>query len=475
MKDLQILAAARDAWLAADNFRSRRERCKRYTYGDQWSDPEIDANGNAVTEFDNIVRSGKKPLTNNVIRQIVKVVVGRYRYNCATDGVYNSDSPSKRYIADNALSELDSRMLEEFLISGCAVQRVSRDRRPGFDGISVDNVDPRMFFVNAHKDPRGRDIELIGMLHDYSLAEIISRFGDGTQARVAEISRAFARSSAAGSLAQSGLGLTAWGADDFFCSSSGKCRVIEVWTLDCRNKLICHDPEEAELYTAANSSAVRRSLRSINRRRAGDGREPVNVRQSVDFVWHCRWFAPDGTVLASYDTPYAHCSHPFVLKFYPMTDGEVHSLVEDVIGQQRCINRLIVMIDHMIGSSAKGVLLFPVEQKLKEFSWENISEQWSRTNGVIPISGRTSCLPQQVVAQGADAGAYELLSLQMKLLDNISGVGDALAGRTVAASTGNALYENQLRNSAIAIADLIETFAAFRRQRDDKALNLCKK
>ena len=116
-----------------------------------------------------------------------------------------------------------------------------------------------------------------------------------------------------------------------------------------------------------------------------------------------------------------------------------------------------------------------MEQKLKEFSWENISEQWSRTNGVIPISGRTSCLPQQVVAQGADAGAYELLSLQMKLLDNISGVGDALAGRTVAASTGNALYENQLRNSAIAIADIIETCASFRRQRDDKALSLCKK
>lgn len=33
--DNQLIYAARDAWLAARDFRRRRDRFKRYTYGDQ--------------------------------------------------------------------------------------------------------------------------------------------------------------------------------------------------------------------------------------------------------------------------------------------------------------------------------------------------------------------------------------------------------------------------------------------------------
>ncbi len=57
----------------------------------------------------------------------------------------------------------------------------------------------------------------------------------------------------------------------------------------------------------------------------------------------------------------------------------------------------------------------------------------------------------------------------MKLFDNISGVGDVIAGRNISPSTGNALYESQLRNSTIGLADLIDSFAAFRNERDRKA------
>lgn len=466
-----ILSAALEAWLAGADFRAKRDRCKRYTYGDQWSDIVEDESGCPVAEYEYISRSGRKPLANNMIRQLVKTVIGRYRSSCDEKGIYRSDRPELKFIADNALAELDCRMLEEFLISGCAVQRVACERRPYGTGLWVDNVDPRMFFVSSYKDPRGRDISLIGMLHDQTLPEITARFAGGNRRKAAAIARLYTHiDSTQGGQSALRLGLADNECDRFFRAADGRCRLIEVWTLDCRNTIICHDPECGDVYRLGCNEKSRRRIAANNRSRRATGQQPIARRDSLDFVWRVRWFAPDGTLLASGDSPYAHGSHPFAVKHYPLTDGEIHSFVEDVIDQQRFINRLIVMIDHMLGASAKGVLLFPMAQKPKNIDWREIADTWTKANGVIPITGNSNDLPRQVVTSTADNGAYQMLSLQMKLLDNISGVSDAVAGRPVAPSTGNALYENQLRNSVIALADLIESFASFRDKRNLKAM-----
>lgn len=473
--NLTMLRAAHDAWLAAADFRSRRDRYKRYTYGDQWSDPVRDDKGQIMSEYELASLSGRKPLTNNMIRQIVKTIVGRYRKACDDNATYEARHASRGYVTNNSLAELDCRMLEEFLISGCAVQRVSHERRSYGTGLWIDNVDPRMFFVNAFKDPRARDVELVGMLHDMSFPEIVARFGDGNPGSTADLARRFAASTGDMAFtASSALGRSTIGSDDFFTPADGKCRVIEIWTLDCRRRLLCHDRNNGTAYRIDDSSAARDEISAINAVRQRDGLPDVATRGRIDFAWHCRWLTPDGTLLAEYDSPYGHGSHPFAIKFYPLTDGEVHSLVEDVIDQQRYINRLIVLIDHMMGSSAKGVLLFPTDQLPKEYKWSDVASVWAKANGVIPITGRGSHLPQQVVTSSANFGAYELLSLQMKLFENISGVGDAIAGRTVSPATGKGLYESQVENSTIALADLLESFGAFREERDKKAENCIK-
>ena len=64
--------------------------------------------------------------------------------------------------------------------------------------------------------------------------------------------------------------------------------------------------------------------------------------------WHCRFYAPGGELLDEYDSPYGHGMHPFMVKMYPLIDGEVHSFVEDVVDQQRYINRLITLMDHCL-------------------------------------------------------------------------------------------------------------------------------
>lgn len=428
--NMALLLAARDAWLAGARLRASRARCKRYAYGNQWADP---APGGG-SEGDAALRRGRRPMTNNLIRQLVKTVVGRFR--AMADDKKTYDAPVGSATALNELAELDSRMLEEFLISGCAVQRVVAERRMQGTGVWVDNVCPDRFFVNAFRDPRGFDIEMAGMLHDFAPAELIARFAGGSAARARQLRQVY------GGGVPAGMPVTSASVDFFSPSVPGKWRAVEVWTLDA-----VASPAKAE----------------GRRRRKAEA-------ETVSFVWQCRWFAPDGTLLASYASPFAHGGHPFAVKYYPLTDGEVHSFVDDLLDQQRCINRLITMIDHIMSCSAKGVLLFPISQLPDNVEWQEVADAWAATDGVIPVTGRGE-MPQQVVTNGGANGAYQLLSLQMKLFEDISGVGDALLGRGVAGNGGANLYDAQVRNATIALYDLLLCFESFTRQRDIKMKN----
>ena len=426
-----LLKSACKAWSAAADFRARRLRYKKYTYGKQWCDA-VPYQGHYVEEWQLIEANGKKPLTNNLIRQIVKTVIGRFRAIAEENGLYEGGDA---FITDNALPELDSRLLEEFLISGCAVQRVGRDSRFFKSGTVIENVNPRSFFVNGYRDPLGRDIELIGMLHDMSFAEVAGRFGRGDRRTLRQLKAIYNAPTGERVFSAGRILGDDEGSPDFFFAPDGKCRVIEVWTLDYRPA------------PAGKTVALRPD----------------------DFVWRCRWLAPDGTLLAEHGPARTGGRHPFVVKLYPLTDGEIHSFVEDIIDQQRYVNRLIVMMDHILASTAKGVLLFPVEQLPKDSDWASVAEAGARCDGVIPITGAGPQMPTQVVTTGAGNGAYQLLSLEMDLMEKISGVSEALAGRQVSPATGVSLYESQIKNATIALADLLETFVSMIKTRNDIA------
>lgn len=419
-----VISAARRAYDAQHDLRQRRQRYKRFTYGDQWGDMVRDRAGALVREGDLMAAGGRQPLTNNLIRRLVKTIVGRWRTIAAESRRY--DDPALHAQA-NALAEIDARMLEEFLISGCAIQRVSHSET-GDGGVRVDNVSPRDFFVNAFRDPRGHDIRLAGMLHEMTPIELAARFGSGDAARIAMLlHRAQAIAGGDDAAIPADLLAASNGDEDFMHARPGYCRVLEVWTLD----------------SAMNPECT-----------------------AIAMGWHCRWLLPDGTLLAEYHSPYSHRSHPFAIKYYPLTDGEVHSFVEDVVEQQKYINRLIVLIDKMMGASAKGVLLFPITQKPSVVTWEEIAERWSRTDGVIPINGRGEDMPTQVAGNGADAGAHQLLSLELKLFEDVSGVSNALLGQTSNGNGGAGLFDAQVRNSTIALADIFDTFESFLGDRD---------
>ncbi len=449
------------AWAALATFRSNRLRYKNYTYGRQWDDP-AEYQGRIITEGERSLRMGRRPMTNNLIRKMVKSIVGRFRHRLITeaDGTRKEKADPSPMMTEtarrNMLDELDCRLLEEFLISGCAIQRVVCERRHGGTGVWVDNVDPDKFFCNAYSDPRGFDIELIGQLHDMSLREALARFapqGGKMAERVASLLT---------SPASPGGGFS----PGFFSASDHKCRVVEVWTLEAESGLRCHDPEKGELFTLSELSAGR--LGELNRLRREQSLGEIKSRPITTLTWQCRWYAPDGTLLMSRPSPYPHRSHPFVVKHYPMTAGETHSPVEDVIDQQRYINRIITLIDHIMSASAKGVLLFPVDQKPDNLTWEQIAESWANPAGLLPyVPSLTGNAPQQIINNSRPENAYSLLELELKLMDQVSGVNGALDGRTPETATSAALYGAQTENATIALLDVFAAFDSFRSRRDE--------
>lgn len=458
----KVLDAAFAAWKAAHELRQRRLRYKRYTYGQQWDDPATDADGNIVTEGQLASVSGKKPYTNNLIRRLVKSIVGHFRNNLNDSGI---DDNLSEFYRRNIISELDSRLLEEFLISGCAIQRLSYERRYDNEGLWVENINPARFFVNAFQDPRAWDIEMIGMLHDMSIAEVIMRFAHGDRRKARNLQRVYRDIQSDASLRQNIL----LGCDrnddiDFFRAPQGRCRVIEVWTLESREILKCHDRRSGLFHSIPLYGDRTKQERKIP--------EHVETQWGIETYWQCRYLAPDGTLLDSGQSPYSHGTHPFIVKFYPLTDGEVHPFVEDVIDQQRYINRLITLIDHIMSVSAKGVLLFPARQKPANMTWDEVGKAWATCDRIIPYEPQSgdSHIPQQIVGNSNNHDAHRLLSIEMDMLNEVAGISDAFLGKAPAGNTSATLYETQTRNATITLIDIFDCFKSFRYERDNKAV-----
>ena len=461
----RVLQAAYQAWMNAAGLRKARLRNKRFTYGDQWGDLVEDHNGRLMTEGEHLASQGCTSITNNLIRQMVKTIVGRFRTQYIKQDD-KSTSPLAQASRANELDELDSRALEEFLISGCCIQRVDTCHEPGEnEHVRVDSVNVNHLFVSTMNDTRAWDCELIGQLHDLNIAQLLRRVAGGNQRKAAWVRRLYTDG------AESRLAdfTTRLGADsqlgtDFWHASDGKCRAIEVWTLESREVIVCHNRREGTL-TVEPASAMHR-LKS---------RPDVSTRWDIATVWHCRWFSPMGDLLAEYDSPWQHGSHPFVIKLYPLTDGEVHAVVEDIIDTQKHVNRLISLLDHVMRASAKGVLLFPETALPDGWTWEDARRCWSNANGLLPYNPRFSeAKPEQINANANNSSAYQMIELQMKLFEEISGVSGALQGKNPTVVSAN-VYQLQSENANIALSDVYDTFQAFRRQRDRKISFLVKR
>lgn len=484
-----ILLEAQRYYNNMDNFRKRRQRNKRYCYGDQWGDT-IEFKSKCgfkkrIKEEDYIREQGSEPLKNNLIRRLVKNVLGVYRSQSKEPTCNARDKDEKRYGETmsvvlqcnrqlNRETELDARTMEEFLISGAAIYKKKYGWRRGRLDCWTDDVNPNNFFIdNNMRDFRGWDVSCLGEVHDITIGNVLREFAKSpAEARkLKEIYRLAANRDFVIADCTQRFGEFDPKTIDFMNPSNPSlCRVIEVWRKESKPRYRCHDynngddfkidiEDKADIVDAENKDRIRRGMA------AGMLEEDIPLIDAewfMDDYWHFYYLSPFGDILREGETPYAHGEHPYCFKFYPFIDGEIHSFVEDVIDQQRYVNRLITMYDFIMRASAKGVLLCPEDCLPDDMTWDDVSDEWSRFNGIVRFKvSKSGQIPQQVANNSTNIGIGDLLSFQLKFFEDISGVNGALQGKPGVSGTSGSLYAQQTQNATMSLLDILETFSQF--------------
>ena len=478
-----VLAMAQTYWSNMDDFRRERERNKRYTYGDQWDDT-ITVDGCRMTEGEYIQKHGNVPLKNNLIRRLVRNVIGVYRSQ-SKEPVCNARDRDEQKLGEtmstvlqynmqlNRMNELYARTMEEYMVGAFVVHRKWYGWRNDKLDCWTDYVNPNRFFVDTNmRDFRGWDVTCCGEIHDISFGDLLGQFAQAPSdyERLANIYRA-ANNMRGFVSARASFGVSTRRKDiDFLLNTDESlCRVIEVWRKETKPRYRCHDYNNGDVFKI-DVNDKKALVDDVNQQRLEQGlslgmaKEDIPLVKAewfVDSYWYYYYLTPFGDILAEGETPYAHKSHPYVFKAYPFIDGEIHSFVSDVIDQQRYANRLVTMYDWIMRASAKGVLLVP-DECLGDQSPEDFADAWTRFNGVVLYHAKPGVpAPTQVANNSTNIGISELLNLQLKFFEDISGVHGALQGRQGTTGTSGTLYAQQAQNATTSLLDLLDSFSQF--------------
>lgn len=478
-----ILMEAQYYWNQMEDFRKDRERNKRYTYGFQWDDM-ICVDGKSMTEEEYIKSQGNVPLKNNLIRRLVRSVLGVYRSQSKEPTCTARDRDEQKLgetmstilqcnMQLNRMPDVYARSMEEFLISGFIVHRKSYGWRNGKEDCWTDYVQPNNFFIdNNMRDFRGWDVSVLGEVHDISFGQLCEQFASSPQEyrELRDIYKWAARKDYIATYAER-FGYSRLENYDFlFTSEPGRCRVIEIWRKEQKPRYRCHDYQNGDIFKIDEEDYVRVVLAENEERmrmakEVGMPEEEVPLIKATWFVddyWYFYYLSPFGDILREGETPYEHGSHPYVFKAYPFIDGEIHSFVADVIDQQRYTNRLITLYDWIMRASAKGVLMMPEDSLPDGVSIDDIAESWTEFNGVIVYRpSKSGKVPEQVANNSTNIGIAELLNMQLKFFEDISGVTGALQGKPGYSGESASHYNQQTENATKSLLDLLECFSCF--------------
>lgn len=481
---LNILFQAMNCHSYMSQFRKDRERNKKYCYGDQWQDRIPDGWGGWMSEESYIRQQGSIPLKNNLIRRLVNNVCGVYLSQDKAP-VCKANDREEQQVSEimsaaldcnwnlNGMAELNSFSFEEFLISGAVIHRKCFEWRGSKKDCWTDYVNPNYFFVDSNiRRYDGHDANMVGEIHDVSFIELCNRFAHSASdyARLHQIYGPHVDLALQSSLVAEFGSNPNFNADFFTCKDPSLCRVIEVWRKESKPRYRCVDYLNGEMFKCELSD-YRELVEEVNRQRIEDGlsdgipRNEIPVIQAewcIDTYWYYRFLSPFGDILEEGESPYDHKEHPYVMRFYPFIDGEIHSFVADVIDQQRYVNRLITLYDWIMRSSAKGVCFCPDDVLPDGMSWEDFAYEVQRCNGLVRYKVKPhGKVPEIVSSNSTNIGVADLLNIQLKFFEDISGVNGALQGKPGYGSTSGVLYAQQAQNATTSLLKMLSSFSSF--------------
>ena len=507
--DSKLLQRMETAWQNDEFVRREGERCHRFVYDDQWGDMTY-FDGEWMTERKYLEKRGKVPLTNNVTRRLITAVKGNYlgkksEPRClpfSSEGAAGAEMLSRALTTNwrsryNSMSVQLPNALENFLIRGVAVMGESYERTPsGKYDAKTKLYDPRKVAVECTmNDPLMEDMSLIGIIHDVKPIDFLAKFGTRIKrSNLEAIKGEYGGNEYHHKIEPNTDNNKRNSLEylDFYNNNDWtRWRFYEIWTKEIRTMWLCYDParlndpfkvEDVNRFRLAEYDGLTVMEENERRRKEAielgidDSEVPYidygqfgedgmfdGTGEFTDVYWYVKFLTPKGTVIDEYVSPY-ECGCPITICKYPYVNGEVHSYIADVIPQQKYINRLVTLNDIAIRSTAKGALLMD-KRSLEENddqTQEEVRQQWSDPDGVVfwdsSLGGQP---PKQVSNTSTNVGIDTALTMQLGLMEDISGVHGAAQGKDALSGQSGSLYAQQAANSNTMLRSVLEAFSEF--------------
>ena len=494
-EDLEILQQAERYFSDMADFYTRRKRNRDYLRGRQWNDliPNPDGEG-YITEEDYIKNQGKVPLKQNLMRTIAKTLSGQYQGNPKKSMVLaNKRSDAKvgemltntLYYAHqiNHGQHMDARNFDEFQLSGLVISKIGYKfidelERPD---VYMENINPRRFVFNTDvTDPRLNDLRFICEITDSTIEDIISSFAK-TKQEADKLRELYSNPNSNEMFQLNSLQPDNDDALNFYVTDdTNKCRLYEIWYKKPVFGLEIHDPIDGSY--EFSSDITPEEIEAENELRVLKAMENgitdvalIEYTQRNSQIWCFKFLTNTGYCLLEGESPYQHGEHPYSIMAYPMIDGEIWGPLEDIIDQQRYVNRIVTQMDFIISASAKGVWMIPQSTVPDGWTEQQYKDEIIKVGGAIIFKddpNRPDKYPKQMFNQAMPAGLSELMGVQMKFMNDVSGVQPSMQGQPAKSGTPASLYMQEAQNAALSAIDMMNAFGYYVKRRDHKMLKV---
>lgn len=487
-RDMSLLEHCCTLWQNLEPFRRRRARALRFVYGDQWGDT-ITVKGKTMTERSYITSVGNVALQTNQLKKIVETISGVYvkeqnepvcKARAREEQVYGElmTTALQTNWQINDMPLVVDTSIKEVLIGGFAATRECYENRSGETDSWTDVCHPNyMIFDSTMKDPRYKDMELIGEIHDITFGRFCEKFATSREdvEKFAEWYRSessplwFEETVEDINSKHDNDEMTFWTPKD-----RNLCRVYEIWRKESRDRYRVHDENSGELYminaddneSIANIEAENASRLALGREQGWSDDEIPLIRYKenffVDTYWYGRFMTPQGYILWEGPSPYEERRHPYSIIMLPMVDGQITSYLSDAIDQNIAINRLLTLHDWMMRAGLKGVTFVPADMVPDNMSNDEFAEQFTTIDGVVFYEPKKHGLkPETFYGHTGSLNLAEIVRMMSDLMESSVSVNAAIRGENVKSGTAAQLYAQQTQQSATPLASLMMRLGVF--------------
>jgi hypothetical protein len=487
-RDMSLLEHCCTLWQNLEPFRRRRARAMRFVYGDQWGDT-ITVKGKTMTERQYLTSVGNVALQTNQLKKIVETISGAYAKE-NNEPVCKARAREEQIYGElmtmalqanwqmNDMPLMIDTIIKESLIGGLGVTRECYEYRDGDLDSWTDVCHPNYMIIDSTmKDPRYKDMELIGEIHDITFGRFCEKFATSRE-DVEKFAEWYRNESSPMWFEEvvedindkhNSDEMTFWTPKD-----KGLCRVYEIWRKESRDRYRVHDENTGELYMInADDSESIANIEAENKTRLAMGLAQgwpeediplIRYKENffVDTYWYGRFMTPQGYILWEGASPYEERRHPYSVIMLPMVDGQITSYLCDAIDQNIAINRLLTLHDWMMRAGLKGVTFVPADIVPENMSNDEFAEQFTTIDGIVFYEPKKhQQKPETFYGHTSSLNLAEIVRMMSDLMESSVSVNAAIRGEGVKSGTAAALYAQQTQQAATPLASLMMRLGIF--------------